>query len=89
MIAALANAIIKYRTIVINDIYLQMELKYAIVAATKAEVRIKVAVLFTAASFCIPNFNHTGIKTNAPPIAKVAPTNPAQKPAAKKYHTLS
>jgi hypothetical protein len=66
-----------------------MELKYAIVAATKAEVRIKVAVLLTATSLCIPNFNHTGIKTNAPPIANVAPTSPALKPAAKKYHTLS
>ena len=64
-------------------------MKYAIVAATKADVRIKVAVLLTATSLWMPNFNHTGINTNAPPMANVAPIKPAQKPATKKYNTLS
>jgi hypothetical protein len=59
------------------------------VAATNAAVKIKVAVLLTATSLSIPTLIHTGIKIRAPPIAKVAPTKPAQNPANKKYHTLS
>ena len=66
-----------------------MELNEATVNATSAEIRINVAVLLAATSLSIPALSQTGIRISAPPIARVAPTNPAQKPAIRKYHTLS
>lgn len=58
-------------------------------AATSAEVMIKVAVELAATSLSIPSLSQTGIRINAPPIARVAPTIPAQNPANTKCNTLS
>ena len=61
----------------------------AIVKATSDDIRISVAVLLAAISLSTPSFSHTGIRINAPPIARVAPTSPAKNPAIMKYRTLS
>lgn len=58
------------------------------VAATKAEVMINVAVELAATSLSMPSLSQTGMRINAPPIARVAPTTPAQNPAKIKCSTL-
>ncbi len=66
-----------------------MPLTNATVNATMAAVNMRVAVLLAATSLSTPTFNQTGIKISAPPIASVAPTMPAKKPAVKNIQTLS
>jgi hypothetical protein len=56
-------------------------LKYAIVNATIADIRINVGVLLTIIYLSIPSLSQAGIKIKAPPIARVAPISPAIKPA--------
>lgn len=47
---------------------------------TDEEKKIRGAVLFTTIYFGMPAFSHIGISTNPPPIATVAPNNPAKNP---------
>lgn len=48
--------------------------------ATSEPSSIRVAVELAATSLFTPKFNHTGIRMRAPPMARVAPTSPAQNP---------
>jgi hypothetical protein len=55
----------------------------------RAAVRMRRGVLLADTSLSTPTLSQTGIRIKAPPIAKVAPTTPAAKPAMINVHTFS
>lgn len=81
MIAELTKANSIYMIIFQIERSSYVPLKAVIVKAIVAEVRINVAVLLDATSLSMPALNQIGIRIGPPPIPRVDPMTPANKPA--------